>query len=188
MTNKLLAAVGLACALSAAQAAPTVAITDQPGGQDNAAYTGTLAIGAGSINDANTLFFVQEQQVAGTQGWVFFADPASLTRFSATLSFNTPILAVQRSRADLVAGNATYGIDVDQDGVFNDYANNASMGLEGSDTLSYTLGGNTLRLDWQVQATGDLVRVLTAVPEPGSLALLALGLLAMGLKLGRRGN
>ncbi|EHR70358.1 PEP-CTERM putative exosortase interaction domain-containing protein [Burkholderiales bacterium JOSHI_001] len=186
MMNKLLAAALLACAFTTAQAVPSLAITGQLAGQDNAAYTGTLAIGAGSVNDPNTLFFVQEQQVGNVQSWVFFADPAVLTRFTATLTFGAPILAVYTTRTELVNSGATYGVDVDHDGVFNDYAKNANMALEVNDLVTYTPGGNTLSLDWQVQAASDMMRVVTAVPEPGSLALLALGLLAMGLKLGRR--
>lgn len=184
--NKLLVGLLLAASLASAQAAPTVSISGQTAGQDHAFYSGAAAIGSGAINDANTLFVVQEKQVAGQQSWLFFADPSALTRMAATLSFNVPILAVYTSRTDLVASSASFGIDVDGDGRLNDYANRAAMGLEATDILTYTLGGNTLRLDWRVQAAGDTMRVLTAVPEPGSLALLALGLLAIGLKLRQR--
>ena len=38
----------------------------------------------------------------------------------------------------------------------------------------------------KLQAAGDLMHVVSAVTEPGNLALLALCLLAMALKLGRR--
>jgi hypothetical protein len=181
--KRVLTAALAAFSLGAAQAVPTVTVGGQAAGQDSALYSGTSAIGAGSVNDPNTLFHVKEQQVAGQQAWVFFADPSVQTRFTATLTFNVPILSVVRDRAGLVAGNALYGIDVDGDGLFNDYANNANMGLEGNDLVTWTAGGHTLTLDWRVQASGDMVRVTTAVPEPASLALLSLGLLAMGLKL-----
>lgn len=178
-----LAASAALLGLATAHAVPTLTVSGQAAGQDSRAYSGTRAIGAGSINDANTLFHVQERQVDGRQSWVIFADPTALTRFAATLDFGQPILAVISDRAGLAAGHAVYGIDVDGDGVFNDYADNANMGLENTDALTWTAGASTLALDWRVQATGDMVRVLTAVPEPAPLALLVLGLAAMGLRL-----
>lgn len=184
--KKLLTGLLLCASLGAAHALPSVTITGQAAGQDSAAYSGAPAIGSGNVNDANTLWYVREQAVGGVQSWVVFADPLALTTFTAQLSFDAPILQVITDRAGLVASAATYGVDVDHDGRFNDYANNATMGLEANDRVSFTAGSRTLTLNWRVQAAGDTMRVLTAVPEPGSLAMLALGLVAIALKLGRR--
>jgi hypothetical protein len=182
-TASLLALATTAQAQQAPTAGPLTA------GWDLQAYSGAARIGSGNVNDDNTLFVVKEQRVGNEQSWIVFADPSSTVNLSATLFFGAPILNVITTSAALAASHATWGVDVDGDNRLNDYSSSAggSMGLEATqDTLSWSVGQGSLTLNWRVANSGDAMRVVTAVPEPGTYALLALGLVAIGLQLSRR--
>jgi hypothetical protein len=149
-----------------------------------AAYTGSAAVNAGNLDMRSTLFTIRERQVGGVQSWYLFFDPAGAQSIRATLDFGAPILDVITTSAGLAASVGTYGIDVDGDGVFDDYANRLLMGLEGGDTVHWTPGGSVLTIAWNANDPGDHVRVLLQaapanVPEPGSAALAAAALLAL---------
>jgi hypothetical protein len=147
-----------------------------------AAYTGAAAVNAGNLDTPSTLFTVRERQVGAVQSWYLFFDPAGGQSVQATLDFGVPILDVIRTSAGLAASVGTYGIDIDRDGVLDDYASRLLMGLEAGDSVLWTPGGRRLAIDWNAMDPGDHVRVLVqAVPEPGSAALAALALVALGI-------
>ncbi|MCK6432200.1 MAG: PEP-CTERM sorting domain-containing protein, partial [Aquabacterium sp.] len=153
-----------------------------------AEYTGSAAVGAGLVGVNSTLFYVDEQTQGGVKSWFIFFDPAGTQSIEATLDFGQPILGVVTTRAGLTATQAAFSIDIDGDGLLNDYNLAAAVGLEASDTVSYVVGGSTLTLDWRASNPGDHVRVLlSTVPEPGSFGLAALGLAGLaGLRRPRR--
>ena len=78
----------------------------------------------------------------------------------------------------MLAGDVLYGVSAVS------YGSQSAMGLEVSDVA--TFANNVLTFDFPASDPGDHIRVLTRVPEPSSLALLALGLSAMGVASRRR--
>lgn len=150
------------------------------------AYSGSAAVNAGNLDISDNLFFIREKQVGGVQSWYLFYDPRGRQSVQATVDFGAPILDVITTSRGLADSVGTYGVDVDGDGVFDDYATRTLMGLENGDTVNWTLGGSTLAINWSAIDPGDHVRVLVqAVPEPGSLALAGLALGGL-LLTGRR--
>lgn len=56
-----------------------------------------------------------------------------------------------------------------------------------SDVIAYFSGANTVFIDWRTSGSQDAIRILTAVPEPGTTALLGLGFAGIAaLRLRRR--
>lgn len=150
------------------------------------AYSGSAAVNAGNLDISDNLFFIRENQVGGVQSWYLFYDPRGRQTVQATVDFGAPILDVITTSRGLADSVGIYGVDVDGDGVFDDYATRTLMGLENGDTVNWTLGGSTLAINWSAIDPGDHVRVLVqAVPEPGSLALAGLALGGL-LLTGRR--
>jgi hypothetical protein len=184
-----LALVAMLLAGGAAQAAVPVA-SGLPAGYTFSEYSGAAPVGAGLIDTDSVLWFIDEQAVAGVKSWYVFFDPLDTQRISGTITFDTPIVDVLTTKAQLDSTNATYGIDVDHDGIFDDYTTSFLIGLERGDRITWTPGGNTVTIDWGTSDPGDHIRVLTEartppVPEPETWALFAAGLAALGLR-GRR--
>ena len=176
--------LGLAALLLAggiAHAAPVA--SGLPAGFGFSSYTGAAAVGAGLVDTRDVLFYIGEQAVAGVKSWYIFFDPAGVQAISGTITFDTPIVSVLATKALLDGSNSTYGIDVDGDGMFNDYATSLLIAPEASDLTAWSAGGNTVTIDWRTVDPGDHIRVLVqanAVPEPGTLGLAGIGLLLLG--------
>lgn len=188
-SNLIPHSLALSAALVACGANAAPAVDSMTTGFGMAEYTGSAAVGAGLVGVNSTLFYVDEQTQGGVKSWFIFFDPAGTQSIEATLDFGQPILGVVTTRAGLTATQASFSIDIDGDGLFNDYnLAPAAVGLEASDTVSYVVGGSTLTLDWRASNPGDHVRVLlSTVPEPGSFGLAALGLAGLaGLRRPRR--
>lgn len=178
----------LAGALSLVTAAP-IAVT-LPSAVSLQTYQGTAPLNAGQLDADAVLWLVREQAHDGLQAWYLFYDPLNPHRLRATVDFGAPIVAVFSTRDTLTASQTAWQVDVDGDTVLDDYAWRPLMGLEAGDTLSWTLGGTQLSLDWRADDPGDHVRVLVqaaqAVPEPASAALALIGLAAAAMVRRRR--
>lgn len=177
----LLAAFALG---SARAAAPLV--LDIDAGVSFAEYAGLAPVGQGNIDDSTTLFYVDEQTVDGVKSWLIFFDPAGLGRVDATLHFDLPIQAVLTTKSQLQSSHALYGVDIDGDGLLDDYAMHRFIGLERRNRIAWAEGGHELELSWTAADPGDHIRVLIAVPEPPNPLLFAAGLAGLALTLRRR--
>jgi PEP-CTERM motif len=182
--NLFLVTLALAASAAAQAAAPTA--TSLTAGLSFAEYSGDTKVGSGNVNVDDTLFFIDEAVSATAKSWYLFFDPTATRSLQATISFDAPIVGILRSRNQLSQSNSTYRVDVDGDGLLNDYANVGGTGMEKADIALWTPGQNTITLNWATNASGDHLRVLTAVPEPSTYALLAGGLFAIGLHLRAR--
>lgn len=168
-----------------AQAADPTLVNITPG-FSFAEYSGAAAVGNNNVNLNSKLFFIDEKVASGWKAWYVFFDPKNSQKIDATIHFDQPIHAVLGTRATLDASNASYGIDVDGDGLFNDYQTSRLIGVESGDKAIWSLGGHDLRISWTASNPGDHLRVLTAVPEPSTYALFAVGLLGLGVASYRR--
>lgn len=144
-------------------------------------YTGVGPVGNNGLQDSANFYWFYEGtgtwEGQAVNSWFLIWDSGTLASVSGSISFDAPILFRHDGQAELIATAA-----FQKPGVAYDYSI-ANVGLEGGDQTSVV--GNVMTLAWATTNPGDHVRVMTAVPEPGTYALMALGLLAMGLHLNR---
>jgi hypothetical protein len=176
--RRCIALASLAALSTGALAADPTAALDR----SFAEYTGAGPVGNNNLN-TSTFFWMQEK--AGTwmgqavQSWFLMWDPKS-DRVKGTVSFDQKILFVHDDKSELMA---TAGFQ--KPGVTYNYSNNA-VGLESGDKSGTSFAANTLSLSWNASSPGDHIRVMTAVPEPGTYALMAAGLAGVGFMARRR--
>lgn len=182
MKRKLLALAVIAATLAVSNAIaanPTAALD-----KGWVEYTGTGAVGNNNINDNDNAYWVYES--SGTwmgqavNSWFVFWDPRSGSRVEGDISFDQNILFVHDDKAELIA-TAAFG----KASVTYDYSRNL-VGLEAGDKAGTSITGNTLSIKWNASNPGDHIRVMTAVPEPGTYAMFAAGLAALGFVARRR--
>ncbi len=170
----------LACTL--AQAAPTASLTTA--GASFEEYTGGGTVGNNNVNVDGKLYWMFESQGTylgqAVKSWFVFFDPKKSSNMKGSVSFDQPILHVLDNKADLIA-TAAFGTP----GTTYNYSNNL-IGLEKGDRDKTSFAGDTLSFNWTASSPGDHIRVMTAVPEPGSYALMAAGLGALGFVARRR--
>lgn len=182
MKTKLISALALAAAVVSAPAfaAAPMASLDR----SFVEYTGEGPIGNNNINNNKNFYWMFES--SGTylgqavNSWFLFYDPKKTREVSGTVTFDQPILFLFDDRAELKA-TASFG----KPGVTYDYSRR-TVGLEKDDKEDTSFAGNILSLEWTAGNPGDHVRVMTAVPEASTYALLAMGLVGICFFLRRR--
>jgi hypothetical protein len=166
--------------LTPAQATADPSAIDLIDGIRFAQYAGTAPVGAGQVDDSGTLYWIDEKTLDGLKAWYVFHDGSGLSQVTATLDFGAPIVDVLFDRATL---KASHGFAADT--VRYVYTGFTGLEMRQGDRFSFKRGSSTLRLDFSTLTPGDHIRILTAVPEPGTAATLAGGLAAL-LWLARR--
>ncbi|MFG6447772.1 PEP-CTERM sorting domain-containing protein [Roseateles sp. BYS180W] len=180
--SKLCAVLGLASVAAVAQAGNPSADLNYTFQQ----YTSTGPVGSNSLN-TNKFYWVKE--ATGTyngqdvQSWVLIWDPKDAgpnVQVSGSVSFDNTILAVFTEKATLKGSSA-----FEKNSLSYDYSD-SMVGLETVDAKQTSFAGASLNLTWNAGDPGDMVRVLTAVPEPETYALYLAGLGVVGMMARRR--
>ena len=115
--------------------------------------------------------------------YVFF-DPSGLRTIEGEVTFDSDIVAVITTRNNLIASDGLVNLTAN-------YLSPSLRGLESNDGVAIT-GARTISVDFVANSPGDYIRVLTqfspaaALPEPGTLAILGLGMLGIGFARTRR--
>jgi hypothetical protein len=180
--------LGTALLATSVQGAPSASLN-----RTFSEFTGSGPIGNNNINDRSRFFWFYES--SGSYGeksvdsFILLWDPFS-GGVSGTIRFDSPILALIDDRAELTA---TAGFQ--KPGLVYDYSR-ARVGLEAGDRSRTSFVDDVLTLSWRASNPGDMVRVLTAssnglgllqvVSEPQAIALIGIGLLALGWRWGRK--
>lgn len=175
--------VAAACVLSTMVAAAANApVANLNVGFAEMASTGV--VGADSVGDNGTLYWMFEGtgrwQGQSVNAWLLVWDPVDHLSVSGTVSFDQAVVQVFGSPEALMASSR-----FERAGYVYDYTNPA-ISLEPQERAGTTFAGGVLSFTWTGRQPGDVARVLTAVPETGTLALMALGLVATGLHLRTR--
>lgn len=166
-THLALAAVLALGTLSAQAADPTASLD-----RSFVEYTGSGPIGNSNL-DSNSFYWLFESSGIydgqAVNSWFLIWEPVR-ARVSGSVTFDAPILFMFDDQAELLA---TSGFG--NPAVIYDYSN-ADIGLEALDRSGTSISGSTLTLAWNASDPGDHVRILTAVPEPQTYALMLAGL------------
>lgn len=145
-------------------------------------YVGAGPIGNNNLHSVDFYWIFESSGSFGgkaVNSWFLIWEP-TLARVRGSVTFDAPILFVEDDQAGMIA-TAAFG----KPGVVYDYSN-ADIGLESVDRAGTSVAGSTLTIAWNANDPGDHVRVMTAIPEPQTHALMAAGLGMLGWLARRR--
>ena len=120
--------------------------------------------------------------LAGTQvssHYIFF-DPRRNRSIKGYVDFDTDILGVITQKGFLAASDFLGADSIN-------YLNPNLRGLEKADKV-LNIADNRISFRFRASSPGDYIRVVTAVPEPATMALFGLGLVGIGFSRKRKQN
>lgn len=164
-------------ALSSFAASPTAALD-----RSFVEYTGAGPLGNNNLDSSDFYWMFESSGVYdghAVNSWFLIWEPVR-ARVTGSVTFDAPILYMLDDQSELIA-TAGFG----KPGVTYDYSN-PSIGLDIYDKAATSFTGSTLTLAWNASDPGDHVRILTAVPEPQTYALMIAGLGMVGWFARRR--
>jgi hypothetical protein len=187
LAKTLLCSALCAVSLSATAADPTASIVEGWSFSDyllTTDFMNGVGVGDGKV-DNDAMYFIKEKQIGNVQSWLIFFDPRGTDNATGTVTFDMPIIGLDKATAAVLGGNATWGNPLVT--YLSDNLTGLEMGTPknpGPDSASFS--GSVLTFKWRASDPGDHVRVFTAVPEPSTYALMALGLVGVGAIARRR--
>jgi hypothetical protein len=107
-------------------------------------------------------------------------DPAASKSVIGSVTFDRKVLGILWLTSKLQATDALFGLPTIT------YNSPSARGLETVERGSTSFAGNTVFLSWTASSPGDNIRVLTAVPEAGTWAMLIAGFGMIGMAARRR--
>ncbi|WP_432201292.1 PEPxxWA-CTERM sorting domain-containing protein [Erythrobacter sp. W53] len=192
-----LALLGAAATLGATSANAAIVMGDVTGGNSGGVFVQETPLPGFTVGNnqqqSPNLFAFDEVQgfqltadlagiAAGTfvnSHYVYF-DPQNSTTMEGNVTFDGNVLAIltatgQMSATDALLGNSNVT-----------YQNPGLRGLESNDSASFA--GNQVFVDLRASTPGDYIRVITlsAVPEPGTWAMMLLGFFGLGAAMRRK--
>lgn len=116
--------------------------------------------------------------------YYMYFDPKNTTDVAARFKFDNDILGIITNERTSSANDhfmlSDYLIDAGVPGANIPGAHFNARGLEIGTSESITFhNAKEIEIDWRASSPGDQIRVITAVPEPASMAALAIGAVAM---------
>ena len=121
------------------------------------------SIGNNSFNKNDTIYAFQENRQSGYLSHLIAFDPANQQTINTSITFGSNIVAVIHSSSGLEGSNSVFGAA----GIKYDIVKYSGLDNVGGGYDSYTVLGNTIKLNLRASDPGDYIRVITGTGLDG---------------------
>jgi len=121
------------------------------------------SIGNNSFNKNDTIYAFQENQQSGYSSHLIAFDPDTQQTIKTSITFGSDIVAVIHSSSGLKGSNSKFGAT----GIDYDIVKYSGLDNVGGGYDSYTVLGNTIKLNLRASDPGDYIRVITGTGLDG---------------------